>query len=242
MIEIKLRLPIKDVKINQPFGVNYLDFYTKLGMKGHNGIDFSAKHGCSIYASHDGEIQFCGEDNQGGRQVPIWNKSGQYKTIYYHLLDWTVSQGQQVNAGDLIGHADNTGIYTTGDHLHFGFKFTDVYGSSINLDNGYNGASDPSPYFCFAYNGIEISNKDWDKSRSYHRYYRGRPEGGYWIEKYRVVPALIKYLKRLPTNEEINACTYGGWDRETIVNPAMYEIWSQLKKYDEYLKGEKPFC
>ena len=240
MTEIKLRLPLRDIKVNQPFGVNYVDFYTNLGLKGHNGIDFAAKHGCPVYASHDGEIQYCGEDNQGGRQVTIWNKQGQYKTIYYHLLDWTVKQGQQVKAGDLIAHADNTGIYTTGDHLHFGFKFTDVYGSSINMDNGYNGATDPSPYFCFTYNGIEINNKDWDKSRCYHRYYRGRPKGGLYNET--KVLAYLGLKGIMATSEMINALVYGGWDLETVKNPAMYEIYSQLKKYDEYLKGQKPFC
>jgi len=42
----------------------------------------------------------------------------------------------------------------------------------------------------------------------------------------------------LPSNEEINACVYGGWDRGSVENISMHVIWSQLTKH-EYLKGEK---
>ena len=234
-----MRLPLKDIFVTQPFGVNYLDFYQQWGLKGHNGVDFRAKNGCPAYACFDGKINYCGTDKTGGIQVDIWNRGGK-KAIYYHLKDYNVKQGQIVKEGDIIGHCDNTGKYTTGSHLHFGFKNVDKNGYTLNWDNGYNGAIDPAPYFDMAYDGTIISNKDWDKSRAYHRYYRGRPKGGYWIEKYRVVPALIRRWKRLPNNEEINAAVYGGWDVESIENPAMHENWSQLKK-TECQKGQIPF-
>jgi hypothetical protein len=56
-----------------------------------------------------------------------------------------------------------------------------------------------------------------------------------------VLPFLIKRLGRLPNYEEINAIVYGGWDIEAVENPAMYENWSQLKKYGEYNSGMRPF-
>lgn len=213
-----------------------------MGMLGHwqNGVDFKAYNGTECYASHDGEVTYAGTDGDGGVSVTLTDKINHFKTIYYHLQKVLCKVGDVVKAGDLIGLCDNTGKYTTGDHLHFGLKELDDNNFNVkNYNNGYNGAIDPSPYFKYTYNGQEINPKDWDKSRCYHRYYRGRPKGGLWIEQYRVVPALTKYLKRLPTNEEINACTYGGWDREVLLNPALRIIWSQLKK-DEYLAGEKP--
>ena len=237
---IELRLPLKDIYVTQPFGRNFVDFYQQFGLLGHNGIDFRAKNGCPVYASHDGVIYYCGTDNTGGIQVDIWNEQNLYKTIYYHLKSYIVKQGDMVKAGDLIGYADNTGKYTTGDHLHFGLKETTKTGSTKNWDNGYSGAIDPAPDFKWSFNGVEIGNKDWDKSRSYHRYYRGRPKGGYYNEV-KVLPYLIRRLKRLPTYEEINAIVYGGWDIESVMNEAMYDLWSQLKKYDEFLKGEKPY-
>lgn len=33
---IKLRTPLKHIKVNQPFGTNFVDFYQKLGLDGHN--------------------------------------------------------------------------------------------------------------------------------------------------------------------------------------------------------------
>lgn len=239
-MEIKLGLPLKQIVVSQKFGVNFLEFYHELGMKGHNGIDFVSKIGTECYATHDGDVVWAGKDGDGGISVTLMDKVNHFKTIYYHLDKVLCEVGDIVKRGDLIGLTGNTGKYTTGPHLHFGIKLLDNNNfNNLDYNNGYLGASDPSSYFCFSYNGQEINPKDWDKSRCYHRYYRGRPAGGYWIEKYQVAPSLIAFLKRLPNNEEINACTYGGWDRESIKNDAMYIIWSQLKK-DEYLKGERP--
>jgi hypothetical protein len=49
------------------------------------------------------------------------------------LNDFSVQNGQHVQAGDLLGHAGNTG-FSTGSHLHFGLK------------NGEGQFLDPSPY------------------------------------------------------------------------------------------------
>lgn len=32
---IKLRVPLRHVKVNQPFGVNFVNFYQGLGLAGH---------------------------------------------------------------------------------------------------------------------------------------------------------------------------------------------------------------
>jgi len=237
---MKLRLPLKQIIVSQPFGVSFVDFYTKMGLNGHNGIDFVAKTGTDCFACHGGRVSFAGVDGDGGISVTLINEQEHYKTIYYHLSEVLCKAGDLITAGSLIGKTGNTGRYTTGPHLHLGLKVLDNNNfNSLNFNNGFRGAINPATYFYATYTGQIISSKDWDKSRCYHRYYRGRPEGGYWIEKYRVVPSLTLFLKRLPTNEEINACTYGGWDREMLLNPAMYIIWSQLKK-DEYNNGELP--
>lgn len=237
---IKLRLPVRHVKVNQPFGVNFVDFYQKLGLNGHNGTDFEAGNGFDCYASHDGRVAFAGDDGTGGICIRIIEEKEHFETIYYHLKDVCVLSGSGVKAGQLIGHCDNTGQYTTGSHLHFGLKQKDAQNfNTINYDNGYKGAIDPAPYFLYAFDGTPINPKDYDRSRAYHRYYRGRPNGGL-INEVKVAKELTKYLRKLPNNEQINACTYGGWDKESIKNDSMYYIWSQLKK-DEFLNGEKPF-
>lgn len=64
--------------------------------------------------------------------------------------------GIQIKRGDLLGYADNTGL-STGDHLHFGLKpvlsaneapFT---WTTVNPNNGYLGAIDPTPYLDLAF-------------------------------------------------------------------------------------------
>lgn len=236
MENIRLRVPLEQVKVNQPFGVNFLDFYQQWGMKGHNGVDFSCKDNTPVYASHDGIVYYCGTDSTGGIEVDIWNKENLYKTIYYHLKSYVVKQGDIVKAGDLIAYSDNTGKYTTGAHLHYGLKRTSETGATINYGNGYNGAIDPSPYFVSAYNGFKIGSKDYDKSRCYQRYYREAKRN--LANEMKVALYIARRLGRLPNNEEINAAIWGGWDIESIMNPSMYAIYSQLKK-SEYLEGKR---
>lgn len=131
--------------ITQLFGENLADFYAKLGMKAHNGIDFIAPMGTPVYAAHDGEVfKTLDKSNSSptaGYGVYVRHVEGWW-TLYFHLLDVTVKVDDKVKAGDLIGHADNTGQYTTGSHLHFG-----LYPAVRDNNNGYGGAIDPFPYF-----------------------------------------------------------------------------------------------
>lgn len=143
---MELYSPVKPYKVNQAFGQNANAYYAQQGLKGHPGIDLMAIHGQPIYASHDGvcEPQI---DDHGGNGVVIISdiqaNGKQFKTLYWHLIedDAVVHTGQRVKAGDLIGYADNTG-QSTGDHCHWGLCFFPQDNS-----NGYNGFTDPQPYF-----------------------------------------------------------------------------------------------
>jgi murein DD-endopeptidase MepM/ murein hydrolase activator NlpD len=240
-----LLLPVKDILVTQYFGENWLDFYAKLGMKGHNGIDFTTRRGCVVLASHDGIVNHAGKDGDGGIGIEISSTmAGEgIKTLYYHLKTVSVYTGNEVKAGQVIGLADNTGKYTTGDHLHFGLKLIKS-GVTLNKGNGYNGAIDPSSYFI----------RNWDKSAAYHRYgrkgnslvdfwFRFTPLGvkNQWTESGRWVQRQLKN-KRLPllSTEQVNALIYGAWDFESVINPSMRPLWGWLTK-DEYNRGEKAF-
>jgi len=159
-MKIELSYPLNNPIITQVFGDNGW-FYNKPqfgNIIGHNGIDFYTEHGTPVYATHDGLAQYQ-TDSSSGHGVIIYNNTG-YKTIYWHFCD-SKKEPQykspiedddiQVQNGDLIGYADNTGA-STGDHLHFGFKFCEkgeYTGVWYNLyqKNGYLGAEDPMPYF-----------------------------------------------------------------------------------------------
>lgn len=235
---MELRLPLKHIMVTQPFGMNYVDFYKKLGLDGHNGTDFEAKTGCPIHASHRGYATFVGKYSDGCLAIELTNKIDNIKTMYYHLDHFNCKQGDFIEPGQIIGYCDNTGLYTTGDHLHWGFKFIDSQGNTINYDNGFKGAIDPMKYVTMTYDGTKIKNSDAGKCNAYHRYYR--KDRNYGIEVKKALE-LTRILKRLPKPEEINAVVYGAWDREAIQNPAMYNLWGFITKND-YLKGIRPFA
>jgi hypothetical protein len=244
-MSFELGLPVKHVIVNQPFGVNYVNFYTLMGLKGHNGIDFHAVTGCPIYASHGGKITMSGIDGDGGCVIEILSsdKGAGIRTTYYHLELSMVKVGQEVKKGQQIATADNTGRYTTGDHLHFGAKLT-FNGRVMDYDNGFRGAVNPALYF----------PKNWDKSNAYHRY--GQKQN-YWAEVWlKFAPATIrnqwadsgrwiqKKLRNLGlpmlSTEQANAIIYGSWDFETVINPAMRMDWAFLTKA-EFLSGIRAF-
>jgi len=131
--------------LSQGFGENLVPFYAQLGMKGHNGEDYIAGDGEPVYAAHDGTITKTYDVNNSSPTIGygIWiTHSEGWQTVYFHLQDVLVKIGGTVKAGDLIGHADNTGQYTTGSHLHFG-----LYPAIPDKGNGYDGAIDPRPYY-----------------------------------------------------------------------------------------------
>lgn len=236
---ISLLLPVRDIRINQPFGANYLDFYKQWGLKGHNGVDFEAYTGCPVLATHDGIISWAGKDNDGGISVEVTNCD--IKTIYYHLqkVEVNIQKGIKVNAGQIIGYADNTGKYTTGDHLHFGLKQVDKDGNTLNKDNGYGGAIDPSPYFAERY------GKDWMKSAAYNRYGRRQEWLAEWTMRFKN-PWLHKQLIKRGMNpiwgiEPINALVYGGWSFQDVINPALYDRWAFLTKTQYLKEGKRAF-
>lgn len=111
---------------NTPFATANSQIYSG---KGHNAIDLRASPGTPIKAARLGTVLGTGNTDltcpgaSYGKWVFIKHDNG-LSTLYAHLSVINVSQGQQVDTGQLIGYSDTTG-YATGPHLHFG-----VYASS----------------------------------------------------------------------------------------------------------------
>ena len=84
----------------------------------HKGLDVAAAQGTPVRAVAAGTVRFAGWSNQGyGNMVVI--DHGSYQTLYAHLSAApSVSAGQSVAAGAVIGSMGNTG-FSTGPHLHF---------------------------------------------------------------------------------------------------------------------------
>ena len=88
----------------------------------HKGVDYAASTGSPIIAPADGEVVLVGRENQGfrvhGNTVGIDHGQG-ILTIFLHLNNIKVEEGQQIAAGEQIGTVGATGI-STGPHLHWG--------------------------------------------------------------------------------------------------------------------------
>lgn len=111
--------------VTQRFGANP-DYYGQFGQAGHEGLDIRAPHGSNIYAVAAGlvsDLRQAGDAGHAyGRFVRVTHADG-YETTYGHLLSIEVALGQAVEAGQVIGKADNTGNIVSGaSHLHLTLK------------------------------------------------------------------------------------------------------------------------
>ena len=76
----------------------------------------------AIFAWDDGVVIASYFMTGGGNTVAILYDSGEvhwYQARYLHLHIRNVKVGDRVIAGQIIGLGGNTGLYTTGDHLHY---------------------------------------------------------------------------------------------------------------------------
>jgi len=85
--------------------------------RNHKAIDLSADRGTPIYAAGGGTVTYAGYDSDFGYNVIIQH-SNCISTRYAHASSLSVSRGQVVSQGDMIGAVGSTG-WSTGNHLHF---------------------------------------------------------------------------------------------------------------------------
>jgi murein DD-endopeptidase MepM/ murein hydrolase activator NlpD len=107
-------LPI-DGKLTSNFG-NRISPITKEKEK-HNGVDLSAKEGTDVKAVFDGVVEKVENSKTLGLTLLIDHNNG-YKTIYGHLSEIDVNEGEDITVGSVIAKSGNTGL-STGPHLHF---------------------------------------------------------------------------------------------------------------------------
>jgi hypothetical protein len=86
----------------------------------HSAVDIHLPEGTPVRAIADGQVAFAGEQFFGGRSVVIDHGGGVF-SIYYHLKEYSVAEGQEISRGVRVGSVGATGR-ATGPHLHFGVR------------------------------------------------------------------------------------------------------------------------
>ena len=92
---------------------------------GHTGIDISAATGTPIRAANGGRVIFSGWSNWGYGNAVVIEHGAVQSTLYGHMSNISVSCGQFVNSGDVIGTVGSTGN-SSGPHLHFEIRSGDT--------------------------------------------------------------------------------------------------------------------
>ena len=92
----------------------------------HAGVDIANPVTNNIYSIANGIVVWTGiESNNGGNKVVIRHNydTETYYSLYFHLADFVVAVGEEVNKGTIIGQMGNTGMGYNNPydniHLHF---------------------------------------------------------------------------------------------------------------------------
>ncbi len=111
-------IPIPGVEGGRNFG--HRRVFNEQPRSPHSGADLRAAMGTKILAANSGKVLLTGDFFFNGQAVFIDHGMG-VLTMYLHLSEILVEDGQMVDRGDLIGLAGATGR-VTGPHLHWGAK------------------------------------------------------------------------------------------------------------------------
>jgi murein DD-endopeptidase MepM/ murein hydrolase activator NlpD len=84
----------------------------------HAGKDLAAPEGTPVVASLSGRVVSSGLAGGYGLAVEIEHEGPRRRTLYGHLSELYVREGQSVRQGEVIGRVGSTGL-STGPHLHF---------------------------------------------------------------------------------------------------------------------------
>ncbi|MFO0779515.1 MAG: peptidoglycan DD-metalloendopeptidase family protein [Nitrospira sp.] len=83
----------------------------------HNGEDISAPFGTPVAATNDGVVRLTVEHFFSGKGIFLDHGLGFY-SMYFHLSEVLVKEGDVVKAGQIVGRVGATGR-ATGPHLHW---------------------------------------------------------------------------------------------------------------------------
>lgn len=106
------RWPVEGPLVS-PFGVRFRGLSPDL----HRGVDIYVPMGTEVRAMAPGRVRFAGV--MGGYGNVVWvDHGGDVLTVYAHLSEIRVREGERLGGRDVVGLSGNSGN-AVGPHLHF---------------------------------------------------------------------------------------------------------------------------
>lgn len=106
------------------------------GRKFHKGIDIDLETGDEVAAAMSGKVRIARYSSGYGNFVVVSHEGG-LETLYGHLSELWVNEGENIAAGQIIGLGGSTG-QSTGSHLHFELR---IFGEQIDPELAINPAT-----------------------------------------------------------------------------------------------------
>jgi murein DD-endopeptidase MepM/ murein hydrolase activator NlpD len=128
-VSVPSGMPVQDATLTSNYGMRNHPILG--GRRNHKGVDLAQPTGTPVYATADGVVSKAAPFSSYGNYIQIEHGGG-LETRYAHLSGFAVTEGEQVQKGQLIGYVGSTGR-STGPHLHYEIR---VAGEAV----------DPSPY------------------------------------------------------------------------------------------------
>jgi murein DD-endopeptidase MepM/ murein hydrolase activator NlpD len=100
----------------------------------HAGKDLAAPEGTPVVAALSGRVVSSGLAGGYGLAIELEHDNPRRRTLYGHLSELYVREGQMVRQGEVIGRVGSTGL-STGPHLHFELRLPQE-GGWVAVDPG----------------------------------------------------------------------------------------------------------
>lgn len=100
----------------------------------HAGKDLAAPEGTPVVAALSGRVVSSGVAGGYGLAVEIEHRNPLRRTLYGHLSELYVKEGELVKQGTVVGRVGSTGL-STGPHLHFELRLPES-GGWVAVDPG----------------------------------------------------------------------------------------------------------
>lgn len=115
----KFTSPTTSTRYTAHFGDRrkYIYINGKTSTNLHYGNDYGVPEGSPVTACNEGRVVMAENRISTGWSIVIEHLPGLY-SLYYHLSEMNVKEGDYVKQGELIGKSGSTGL-ATGPHLHW---------------------------------------------------------------------------------------------------------------------------